>query len=136
MTEVILVVDDEPFVLNVVAAVLRQAGFVVLSAATPQEALEIARGHAGPIQLLLSDVQLPELSGPSLADCVLEIHPEAECMFMAGLPDTPEICDRIIARGRPFLPKPFLPRTLVSQVREVLARSTGLCAKADSFLHV
>lgn len=124
MSDTILVVDDEPFVLNVVCNILRTAGFRILSAASPAEAMEIGRSHAQPIRLLLSDVILPEMSGPELADLFTEVHPETECMFMAGLPDTPEVCDRIIGRNRAFLQKPFVPQTLVKKVQEVLADPT------------
>jgi len=123
MTDAILVVDDEPFVLNIVCSILRNAGFQVLSAASPQEALEIGHAHARPIRLLLADVILPGMNGPALADLFTGIHPETECMFMAGLPDTPEVCDRIIRRNRAFLPKPFVAATLVNKVQQVLADS-------------
>src|SRR3954453_22118069 len=99
MTISILVVDDEPFVLSIVCSILRTAGFRVLSAASPGEALELGRAHGEPIRLLLSDVILPEMSGPVMADMFTEIHPETECMFMAGLPDTAEVCERIISRN-------------------------------------
>jgi two-component system, cell cycle sensor histidine kinase and response regulator CckA len=122
--DLILVVDDEPFVLNIVCCVLRNAGFEVLGAASPQQALAIGRAHDGPIRLLLSDVILPEMNGPALADEFTQIHPETECMFMAGLPDTPEVCDRIIRRNRAFLPKPIVPATLVNKVKQVLAGPT------------
>jgi DNA-binding NtrC family response regulator len=125
MTDSILVVDDEPFVLNIVCSILRNAGFQVLSAASPAEALEVGRAHAEPIRLLLSDVILPEMSGPAMADLFTQIHPETECMFMAGLPDTPEVCDRIIRRNRAFLAKPFIPKTLVDKVHEVLHTASG-----------
>lgn len=131
--EVIVVVDDEPFVLNIVTNILRNAGFEVVPAGTPAAALEVARAHAAPIHLLLSDVIMPDMSGPALADLFTEIHPETECMFMAGLPDTPEVCDRIIRRGRAFLPKPFVPATLISKVQEVLTHSTD---PGDSFVLV
>ena len=124
MPEIILVVDDEPFVLSVVSSILRQAGFKVLSAASPAEALEVGYSHAARIHLLLSDVVLPEMSGPELADRFTAIHPETECMFMAGLPDTPEVCERIIRRNRAFLPKPFVPATLVNKVQEVLSNAS------------
>jgi DNA-binding NtrC family response regulator len=125
MCESILVVDDEAFVLKVVSSILRNAGFEVLSAASADEALAMGRAIAQPIHLLLSDVIMPGLNGPALADLFTEIHPETECMFMAGLPDTPEVCERIIRRGRPFLPKPFVPVTLLNKVREVLAQPGG-----------
>src|SRR5690349_11070571 len=120
MREAILVVDDEPFVLNVVSLILRNAGFEVFTANCAETALDFGRCHREPIRLLLADVVMPGASGPSLAEQFAVIHPETECLFMAGLPDTPEICEKIIDRGRPFLPKPFVPQTLVSKVREVL----------------
>src|SRR5437763_6727709 len=120
MREVILVVDDEPFVLNIVCCVLENAGFTVLRAASAAEALALAGRHSEPIRLLLSDVVMPGLSGPSLALRFAQLHPETEFMFMAGLPDSPDVCDRILSCGRAFLPKPFVPRTLLDKVYEVL----------------
>ncbi len=129
MREVILVVDDEPFVLNIVASILENAGFTVLRAASGEEALEIGARHTGPIRLLLSDVIMPGLTGPSLAERFTEAHLETECMFMAGLPDTPEVCERIVNRGRAFLPKPFVPRTLLSKVNQVLGSQNAAGAR-------
>jgi|SRR4051812_473042 len=120
MGEVILVVDDEPFVLNIVCYVLQNAGFTVLRASTAMEAMAVGSRHSDPIRLVLSDVVMPGLSGPSLAERFARIHPETEFMFMAGLPDSPEVCDEILSRGRAFLPKPFVPRTLLDKVYEVL----------------
>ena len=125
MREVILVVDDEPFVLNIVCSVLSHAGFEVLRAASGQEALAIGRSRTAPIRLMLSDVVMPGLSGPQLADAFKESHPETECIFMAGLPDTQEVFDRILSRGRAFLPKPFVPKTLLNKIYEVLAASAA-----------
>ena len=123
MPEVILVVDDEPVVLRIVSEILANAGYRVLRAASPEEALEIAERTTGPIRLLLSDVAMPAMSGPSLADAIESLHPETECLFMAGLPGTPEICDRILSRGRAFLPKPFSARTLLDKISDVLGRA-------------
>ena len=120
MGEVILVVDDEPFVLNIVCYVLQNAGFTVLRAGSAAEAMAVGSRHSDHIRLVLSDVVMPGLSGPSLAERFAQIHPETEFMFMAGLPDSPEVCDRILSRGRAFLPKPFVPRTLLDKVYEVL----------------
>ena len=120
MRENILVVDDEPFVLNIVCCVLENAGFTVLRAASAADALALASHHSESIHLVVSDVVMPGLSGPSLADRFAQIHPETDFIFMAGLPDSPEVCDRILSRGRAFLAKPFVPRTLLQKVREVL----------------
>jgi two-component system, cell cycle sensor histidine kinase and response regulator CckA len=128
MREVILVVDDEPFVLNIVCCVLKSAGFTVLRAASPGEALVIGNDHSDPIRLLLSDVVMPGLTGPTLADRFAQIHPETEFLFMAGLPDSPEVCDRILSRGRAFLAKPFVPRTLLEKVGEVLGMDRAAAA--------
>jgi len=87
---------------------------------TPGEALAIGTHHSSPIRLLLSDVVMPGLTGPSLADRFAQIHPETEFLFIAGLPDSPEVCDRILNCGRAFLAKPFVPRTLLEKVGEVL----------------
>ncbi len=130
MRDVIVVADDEPFVLNVVTSILRRAGFEVLPAISGEQALEIARGYPKPIRLLLSDVIMPGLGGTSLADEFSEIHPETECLFMAGLPDTPEVCEKIIRRGREFLPKPFAANTLVNRVQELLQRRPNALATA------
>jgi two-component system cell cycle sensor histidine kinase/response regulator CckA len=120
MREVILVVDDEPMVLSIVSHILTRAGYVVLRAASPEEALAVARSHSAAIHLLLSDVMMPNLSGPSLAERIAELHPETGRLFMAGLPDSAKVSERILSRGLPFLPKPFAARTLLEKVREVL----------------
>ena len=125
MSDVILVVDDEPVVLKIVSEILSNRGFRVLRASSPEEALDLARRHTGPIRLMLSDVVMPGLHGPDLAEALLEVHPEAECLFIAGLPDSPEIYGRILNRGRAFLPKPFAARTLLAKVDEVLGREAA-----------
>ena len=122
--ETILVVDDEPVVLALVASILEHAGYDVLRAGSPHEALRIGLEHTASIDLLLADVIMPGLSGPALAEEFAAVHPETRWLFMAGLPDSDEIADRIIARGKPFLPKPFFPRVLVGKVEEVLDTRT------------
>ena len=130
-SKVIVVVDDEPSVLATVAAMLESAGYEVLRAISSDQALRIARERSGPIDLLLSDVIMPGQSGPVMADRFLGLHPEAQCLFMAGLPDNPEISERVLNRGLPFLSKPFLPGTLVGKVREVLGSEAGRAMAAN-----
>jgi CheY-like chemotaxis protein len=119
--ETVLVVDDEPAVLNVVCSILAHDGFEVLRASSPEEALRIGSTRRGRINLLLCDVVMPGKSGPTVADEFLLTHPETACLFMAGYPDNTEVVDRIIGRGHAFLAKPFVPKTLIQKVREVLA---------------
>lgn len=116
----ILVVDDEPTVLSCVCAVLTHFGFEVSGACSPQDALRTASSARAPIDLLLCDVIMPGMNGPELARRILALHPEAQCLFMAGLPDHPDVVNGIIGCALPFLPKPFTPRELIAKVREVL----------------
>jgi DNA-binding NtrC family response regulator len=132
MDEAILVVDDEPFVVSVVCRILQNAGFTVLSAISATHALAVAERFQGPIALMLSDVVMPGLSGPALAELFTLMRPETKCLFMAGFPDTPEVCDRILGPGHPFLPKPFDAQQLVAKVRDVLARPSTNCLSAGA----
>ncbi len=119
----VLVVDDEPMVLNLVVCILERAGFKVLRASGADEAMRLAGEHSGHIDLLLADVVMPGLSGPMLADRLLERRPGIRCLFMAGLPDTHEVQHSIVRMGRPFLAKPFFPEALLGKVRQVLIES-------------
>ncbi len=130
--QVVLVVDDEPVVLNTVSKILARAGFLVLTASSGEQALRVGRDHGGPIDLILTDVIMPGLSGPRLAESFLESHPETQALFMAGLPDQPEVAEFVLARGQAFLPKPFVPGTLVSKVRELLTRPDGRASAAKA----
>jgi two-component system cell cycle sensor histidine kinase/response regulator CckA len=123
--QVVLVVDDEPAVLSLVVTILERAGFEVLSAGCPLQALQLAAQRHGTIDLLVADVVMPGLSGPMLADSLADRRPEMRHLFMAGLPDSPEIRERILARGRPFLAKPFVPQTLLDKVRGVLGEESA-----------
>jgi two-component system, cell cycle sensor histidine kinase and response regulator CckA len=120
--DIILVVDDEPVVLKIVSTILANAGYQVLAALSAEEAIAAARQHSEPIRLMLSDVVMPGVGGPDLAEALQALHPEMAWLFMAGLPDTPEVSERILERGLPFLPKPFDVRTLLAKVDEVLGR--------------
>jgi hypothetical protein len=74
--ETILLVEDEPILLNVIATMLEQAGYKVLAAGTPGEAIALARDHAGGIHLLLTDVVMPEMNGRDLAKNLLSLYPD------------------------------------------------------------
>ena len=117
---VILVADDERCVLSCVCYTLERAGFRVLRAGSAEEALRLGKEWQDAIDLLLADVIMPGQSGPTLAGELKRLHPETQCLFMAGLPDNPEVVDRVLAAGHPFLPKPFVPQVLIEKVREVL----------------
>lgn len=118
--ETILVLDDEPSVLGIVRVALTDAGYQVLAADLPATAIATARTHAGPIDLLLTDLVMPGMDGPRVASAVQSTRPGTPVLYMSGY-----TADLVSQGGalRPdvsFLPKPFSPVELCAKVREVL----------------
>jgi CheY-like chemotaxis protein len=116
-TETILLVEDEPELRSLAQEVLQLQGYVVLEAARPSEALRVAEEHAGPIPLLLTDVVMPEMKGPQLAQLLRLRHPEMRVLYMSGYADLPE---GTLGSDAPLLQKPFATSALVQKVREIL----------------
>jgi two-component system cell cycle sensor histidine kinase/response regulator CckA len=124
-TETILVVEDDEPVRTLACLILEGVGYQVLAAGASECALRIARQHAGPIHLLLTDVVLPERSGQQVAATLLREHPGMKVLYMSGYGD-----DIVISHGGPvvagdFLPKPFGPAALARKVRGVLDEGLG-----------
>jgi hypothetical protein len=118
---VILVVDDDPGVREVAARVLERAGYRVLQAGEGDEALEIARAHAGPLHLLLTDVVMPGMNGRELGQRMSQERPETRLMYMSAYTE-----DEVILRGVSvaevgFLAKPFSLDGLESAVKSALS---------------
>ena len=119
-TEHILVVEDEEVVRQLVCAVLTEAGYEVLCAGTPSEALQLVRKHAGMIDLLVSDVVMPEMHGPALAHALAPMQPAMKVLFVSGYSES-DISDQgVIGAGLEVLQKPFTQQRLVRKIREVL----------------
>jgi len=121
----ILIVEDEEAVAELIESVLVRHGYRLLTAATPQIALSLAHAESRPIDLLISDVVLPQMSGSALAERILHMHPDMRVLYMSGY-----TYDTIVRRGvldhrTPFLQKPFSLTALAQKVREVLTRSTA-----------
>lgn len=119
-TETVLVVEDEPALLELATASLEGLGYEVLPANSPGRALEIARECRQPIHLLMTDVVMPEMNGQELWDRLLETNPSLLCLFVSGYP-----MDVVREHGRlddgvAFLQKPFVLDALSAKVREVL----------------
>ena len=119
--ETILLVEDEPMIRTMCMRVLFDNGYKVLEAANGEEALRLVQNHpAGMIDLLLSDVVMPRMGGIELATQLRKARPEIKILLTSGYTDeSPNLAgsqNEIMA----FLPKPFLPSALLSQVREVL----------------
>jgi CheY-like chemotaxis protein len=116
----ILVVDDEPMALKLVQSVLERRGFVVLTAESALQALEIFDSQRHRIELLISDIVMPEMDGAALANRIVALNPGLPVLFMSGLVTAREI-EQVGALAQfAFIRKPFRPATLVQAVRKML----------------
>ncbi len=122
--ETILVVEDHDPLRQVVVRSLSQHGYRVLAAPRPGQALALAEAHPGRIDLLLTDVVMPEMSGKALATALLEGRPELEVVYMSGYTENTIVHHGIPDAGVHFLPKPFTPSVLLAKIREVLDASS------------
>lgn len=118
--ETILLVEDEPAVRGLVHETLRLHGYTVLEARHGIEALMTGAKHQGPIHLLLTDVVMPQMSGPEVAEKIQVVRPGIKVLYMSGYPDHPIFEQGGISRDTSFLAKPFAPNVLAKKVREVL----------------
>ncbi|MGH9760706.1 MAG: response regulator, partial [Blastocatellia bacterium] len=119
----ILVIEDEGAVRRLVTDILSQAGYVVLEASGGQEALALSREFVGEIDLVVSDVVMPTMNGPQVAEELARVRPGIRVMFMSGYTE-----DSVIPRGpldarAPFILKPFTPDEFAEKVREALAET-------------
>jgi CheY-like chemotaxis protein len=124
-SETILVLEDEARVRKLVCEVLAGRGYHVLEAVRGEEAIRIANEYRGRIHLLLTDVVMPEMSGPQALEQIRARHPHMKVLFMSGYTDEAMVHHGILDSGAPFLQKPFLPEALARKVREVLASSAS-----------
>jgi two-component system, cell cycle sensor histidine kinase and response regulator CckA len=115
----ILVVDDEPTVLDTVRDGLTAHGYQVLKASGGEEALQVVQGHQGPIALALVDVVMPGMSGPEVAQRLHEARPDLKILFMSGF-STEVVVVHGLTPGDPLLVKPFSLESLARKVHEIL----------------
>ena len=115
----ILVVDDEPTVLDTVRDGLTAHGYQVLKASGGAEALQVLQGHQGPIALALVDVVMPGMSGPEVAQRLHEARPDLKILFMSGF-STEVVVVHGLTPGDPLLVKPFSLESLARKVHEIL----------------
>jgi PAS domain S-box-containing protein len=120
-TETVLITEDEQNVRDLAAEVLTSYGYRVLVAADGREALQIAEGRAGAVDLLLTDVVMPGLNGKLLAERLRASRPELRVIFMSGYADEVIGQRGLRESGAAWLPKPFSPEELAAKVREVLS---------------
>jgi CheY-like chemotaxis protein len=123
--EIILVVEDEDAVRKLARMVLEASGYVVLDARNGREGLALCEVHPGPIDLLVTDVVMPELGGRELAQGALKLRPGMKVVFLSGHTQD-VILKEGVEKGTAFLRKPFAPVELAQKVREVLDSDTRL----------
>lgn len=119
-TETVLLVEDEAILLQLTQRLLEQLGYHVLSADRPAKALEIAREYEAEIQVLITDVVMPEMSGRDLWSELVKIRPSLKCLFVSGYTANVIAHQNILDEGVHFLQKPFTRQSLADKVREVL----------------
>jgi CheY-like chemotaxis protein len=119
-TETILLVEDDEMVRALVRETLTRDGYRVLDASGPIEARKIAAEYKGEIQLTITDVVMPRVSGRELAEGLLHDRPRMKVLYMSGYTDGVVTATGILENEVPFLQKPFTPAALADKVRDVL----------------
>jgi PAS domain S-box-containing protein len=118
--ETILLVEDEPAIRDMTRIMLERLGYTVLTAGSPRAAIDLAEQHHGGIQLLLTDVVMPEMNGRALADRLLEHCPGLQCLFMSGYTADVIAQHGVLDENVIFIQKPFDKETLGAKVREAM----------------
>jgi PAS domain S-box-containing protein len=119
-TETILLVEDDPSILRMTRMMLERKGYSVLTAATPSEAIKLAKIHAEKIHLLMTDVVMPEMNGRDLAGQIIALYPDIRLLFMSGYTADVIAHQGILDDGVTFIQKPFSMADMTEKVREVL----------------
>lgn len=120
VAETILLVEDEAAVRSLVKRILTQKGYRVLEASDGAIALRLAAGHVGEIDLVLTDVAMPNLGGRGMVEELRELSPGIRILFMSGIPKEDVFPEKAAASRIPYLQKPFTTETILSEVRAAL----------------
>jgi len=121
----VLVVDDEPEIRKLVGAMVTQFGYSVLTADSGDHAITVYKNHKSPIDLLITDVVAPGMSGPMLADKLSAIQPDLKVLYISGYDNTHVVQTYVVEKGHAFLAKPFTMEELQTKVKAMLLRPPG-----------
>jgi two-component system cell cycle sensor histidine kinase/response regulator CckA len=119
-SETILLVEDEEPLRKLCAEFLEQLGYRMLTASNGKEAVALVEGYSGKIDLLITDVVMPGLPGPELAEALLALRPDLKVIFISGYAAGSLAPNGILKPGTVLVNKPFTIRALTAKLREVL----------------
>jgi CheY-like chemotaxis protein len=120
--ETILIVEDEPMILQLVSSALEKRGYRILTANDGIEALEVATSARTKVDLLVTDVVMPRLGGRDLVNRLLQHHPQVKVLYMSGYAENSLAHRGELPRGLNFIQKPYQPDELAARIREILDR--------------
>jgi two-component system cell cycle sensor histidine kinase/response regulator CckA len=124
-SETILVVEDDEVVRQLVTRILQSGGYRMLEASDGSNALQICQQCEGQIELVLTDLVMPQMSGPALTEKLKELYPGIRIVYTSGYADDAIVRHGHLDPGMPFIQKPFSPNNLLQKVREVLDNGTS-----------
>ncbi|MGO9481874.1 MAG: response regulator [Candidatus Kryptoniota bacterium] len=119
-TETILVVEDQAYLLELVKSSLVELGYKVITAISPDEALLLSKTYPAVIDLLLTDVIMPAMSGTELSNEIIRMRPGTKILFMSGYAADVLAPHKVLDKGIHFLQKPFSFDELAKRVRHIL----------------
>ena len=119
----VLIVDDEEAMREVARRILTRNGYQVITAASGPEAIKAAASHPGGIDLLLTDVVMPQMLGKEVADRIRVLQPPAKVLFMSGYTEGALATEGVLETGVNLIEKPFTEASLLAKLRDVIAAS-------------
>jgi CheY-like chemotaxis protein len=122
----ILVVDDEPEIRKLVAAMAAKTGYSVITADSGEHAMTLYKNHHGPVELLITDVVQAGMSGPMLADKLTALQPDLKVLYMSGYDNTMVVQKYVVERGHSLLTKPFSAKEFKAKLQELLHIKAGV----------
>ncbi|MBF0233163.1 MAG: response regulator, partial [Desulfamplus sp.] len=123
--ETIMLVEDNTDMLETAATILEHLGYIILSASTPAEAILMAEKHQGKIEMVITDVVMPQMNGRELAENLLFSYPHLKILFMSGYTEDAIVHHRVLDENVHFLEKPFSVEKLTNKVKEVLSKDNS-----------